>query len=503
MPIILRVQTYRSEALPQQLIKRFDQLGGAIGRAPGNDLVLEDPSKYISRVHARVEYHDARYHLVDVGSNPSLINDRPLGPGREMPLSEGDVLAIGEYQVLVNISPEAGVVQPPPLEQAPIPQYAQAVLTANSDDSLSGAKILGIGGTVGNQNFNPLDGNLFGTGELASGQNRALSQQPVAPPYRGAESDHISPELQAFQLPAITPASQVASAIPNDYDPLADAHFHVTKTAAPNRAAPESSLPVQVSPIKKIEPQPVHPQPDTAKDDHPLPKQEHATMFAPADRVVAPAQSKAKIVDQAPSGGTTIDNEIIQALLRGLGLPDLKTNRSAVELAELTGAMLREATIGTMGVLMARAMTKRESRLEMTLLAPKANNPLKFLPDADSALIQMLSNSMAGYIPPVRAFASAYDDLKAHELAILAGMRAALAGVLKRFDPEAIERRLQMPSVMANILGANRKAKMWDRLVEVYKDITNEADDDFQRLFGEKFAAAYEEQIQRLRDSRK
>ncbi len=193
----------------------------------------------------------------------------------------------------------------------------------------------------------------------------------------------------------------------------------------------------------------------------------------------------------------------MQALLRGLGMSELKTNRSPVELAELAGAMLREATTGTMGVLMARAMTKRESRLEMTMIASQANNPLKFFPDADSALGQMLSNALAGYMTPVRSYANAYDDLKAHELAIMAGMRAALSGVLQRFDPTAIEERLQVPTVMDKMLAANRKAKMWDRLVELYKEISNEADDDFQRLFGEKFAVAYEEQIQRLRQSRR
>ena len=58
MAITLSVQTYRNEALPQPVARRFDQLGGAIGRAVGNELVLDDPSKYISRVHARIDYRD-------------------------------------------------------------------------------------------------------------------------------------------------------------------------------------------------------------------------------------------------------------------------------------------------------------------------------------------------------------------------------------------------------------------------------------------------------------
>ncbi|WP_307722154.1 type VI secretion system-associated FHA domain protein TagH [Duganella callida] len=163
--------------------------------------------------------------------------------------------------------------------------------------------------------------------------------------------------------------------------------------------------------------------------------------------------------------------------------------------------MLREATTGTMDVLMARAVTKKESRIDMTMISVSANNPLKFFPNPDSALTQMLTNGMAGYMPPVQAMHSAFDDLKAHELAVIAGMRAALAAVLHRFDPAAIEARLAEPSMMDKMMASSRKAKMWDRLVEMYGDIAREADDDLQRLFGEKFSEAYEQQVARLRQA--
>ena len=96
MPITLSVYMYRNAAPAQALTRRFDQLGGAIGRAPGNDLVLDDPGKYISRLHARVEYRDEAFWLVDVGSNPSLVNDHPVGAGRSVQLEDGDLVTIGD-----------------------------------------------------------------------------------------------------------------------------------------------------------------------------------------------------------------------------------------------------------------------------------------------------------------------------------------------------------------------------------------------------------------------
>jgi len=496
MPITLSVYMYRNAAPAQALTRRFDQLGGSIGRAPGNDLVLDDPGKYISRLHARVEHRDDAFWLVDVGSNPSLVNDRPVGAGRSVQLEDGDRVTIGDYQLLASVESEATAFMPAapaplpasPLQVAPPPPPVTPALPMNPDDSLANAGILDVGGDPLNPSFDPLGLNLFGSPAPAA-------VAPAVPAWRGAESDHVPPEQLPFAPSPITVAPQpqpqpqpqphaaAAMAIPDDYDPLAD-------FLPPRVQAAPAPAPLQVD-------------------------QAEATAFAPsAPPVTAPPAMPAMPVPAPPppppvqaapraTGTAAADDPVIQALMRGLGLSELNTKRSAEDIAELAGAMLREATAGTMGVLMGRAMTKRESRLDMTMISAAANNPLKFFPDADSALTQMINGTMPGYMQPARAFANAFDDLKAHELAIMAGMRAALEGVLARFDPAAIEARLQVPTVMDKMLSANRKAKMWDRMVELYTQMAVEADSDFHRLFGEAFGKAYEEQIARLCQARR
>lgn len=505
MPISLRVLTYRNEPMPETIIKRFDQLGGSIGRAIGNGLILEDPSKYISRTHARIEFTNGSYVLTDLGSNPSVINERPLGNGRQLALNHGDSLVIGDYQLSVTINPDVveSEFQISPLQDAPKVSQLESAPNGIENDSLSGAKILDFGGSFDdgglNKNFDPLGVNMFAPKVVipdAFNQNSMGRADP--PAFRGAESDHISPESQSFSFgnapdslpvaPAFSSNSHMA--IPDDYDPLAD------------------YLPPRITQPLSPQIQPVFlPEIKTS-----IPEMDFAPLRAPTMPLTATSEganlipgvsSVASMQDKLPISSNVSDNEVMQALLRGLGLPDFKINRPPLEVAELIGGMLREATTGTMGVLMARTMTKRESRLEMTMIATKSNNPLKFFPDAESALTQMLSNSMAGYMSPVRSFGNAFDDLKAHEFAVLAGMRAALTGVLQRFDPVEIEGRLKVPTVMDKMLAVNRKAKMWDGLVALYEKISREADDDFQRLFGEQFAVAYEEQIQRLRQEKR
>jgi FHA domain-containing protein/type VI secretion system protein len=206
--------------------------------------------------------------------------------------------------------------------------------------------------------------------------------------------------------------------------------------------------------------------------------------------------------EDAPVPATT-NAATFQALLEGLRLDASRApNLAEPEFARLIGAMLRESLRGTMAVLRARAMTKREARLDTTMIVARDNNPLKFFPDVDSALAQMLTGRSAGYLPPDEAVRSAFDDIEAHELAVLAGMRAALANVLGRFNPASIEAEMKDPGALEKML-SNRKAKLWDLFVELQGAVAREADHDFQKLFGSAFNDAYEAQIEALHAARK
>lgn len=505
MPLILHIDTYRNQPAPGLAPGHFSQAGGTLGRSPENTLVLEDPSKYISRTHARVTFREGAYYLEDLGSNPSIVNDRPAGKGREITLSAGDRIVIGDYQLQVLIQADAVTAQapiPPPLNNPALPLFEPAPAAAPLQlpglfdappapvmaaphplpDALAGARLLDPGADASfaaSQN-DPLGLNLFASAAPLSANAAGFDLHELNPPapFRAAQSDHLSPELASFSLPpAPAPGSAGSMAIPDDYDLLAD-------------FAPSAAPAVQAAAVVPAwEPQP-------AAAPAPMPTHPAAMQSTPAfSNPAQPGVGAASFAGQ-PSAS---DSDILQALLRGLGLPELKLESSGPQMAENIGAMLREATAGTMDVLMARALTKKESRMDMTMMAVRSNNPLKFFPNVDSALTQLLSNTMAGYMPPVQAMASAFDDLKAHELSVIAGMRAALSALLQRFDPAQIERRTPPASVMDKLAGStSRKARMWEQMVEIYGEVATDVD-EVQGLFGDKFSAAYEEQVDRLR----
>ncbi len=193
------------------------------------------------------------------------------------------------------------------------------------------------------------------------------------------------------------------------------------------------------------------------------------------------------------------DADLIQALLDGLGLerwPD--PNGIDAEAMRRIGKLMRAAVQGTIDLLRARATIKSEVQAQMTMIVTRDNNPLKFSPNVEAALAHLLGPAQRGFMSAPAAMDDAYRDLVAHQFGFTAGTRAALADVLRRFDPAALEQRLVTKSMLDSLLPANHKAKLWHLFTERFAQISNEAEEDFQRLFGKEFVRAYEAQVAKL-----
>jgi FHA domain-containing protein len=192
------------------------------------------------------------------------------------------------------------------------------------------------------------------------------------------------------------------------------------------------------------------------------------------------------------------DDELLAGLLAGLGAPGLRIDSLTPQTMQLIGRLLRESTRGMVELLVARAALKRELRAEMTMIVSRENNPLKFSPSVDVALQHLLGPPSPGFLPAAQAMRDACDDLRAHQLGVMAGMRAALDGVLKRFDPAQLEAKLTRKSAISSIIPAARKARLWELFQELFSQLQTEAQEDFDELFGQAFLKAYDDQLNRL-----
>ena len=111
-------------------------------------------------------------------------------------------------------------------------------------------------------------------------------------------------------------------------------------------------------------------------------------------------------------------------------------------------------------------------------------------------LVRDTKDRTGGFLDPVRAVGDAFDDLRAHEVALFAGMRAALIGAIQRFDPKTLETELEKN---AGGLGLNRKAKLWEQFAAFQQKLARDAEDDFNKVFGKEFMGTYMAQVKRLK----
>lgn len=188
------------------------------------------------------------------------------------------------------------------------------------------------------------------------------------------------------------------------------------------------------------------------------------------------------------------EDELYKALLQGLALESLPDrNGLDKDFMRLIGQLLRSCAQGTVDLMAARAAVRREVKANVTLIAPESNNPLKFSPDGEVALLYLLGKPYPGFMRPVEAVNHAYADLRAHQIGVVSGMRSALNHVLERFDPEVIDREAMRAGLVDSLLAIGRKARLWEAYGRYFAATREEAEDRFQSFFGSAFLDAYEE----------
>ena len=111
MTLRLRVVSDQRRSLGDRSSIVFAVDGGSIGRSADNDWVLPDPLRYVSAHHARVQFRNGRFVLLDVSTNGVFVNDDAEPVSRRnpdgYPLRNGDMVRIGDYQVVVALDTEA------------------------------------------------------------------------------------------------------------------------------------------------------------------------------------------------------------------------------------------------------------------------------------------------------------------------------------------------------------------------------------------------------------
>jgi len=528
----------------------LDRQGARIGRATDNDWVLADPDKYISSHHASIEFRNNSYYITDTSSNGVFMppSEVPLGRNNKVALRDGDQLGIGEYQIKVSVTADEfltpkrasdafkGSPKNIDVEQDPFMDLGANPIANMIDD----ADNLTDDFSTPEADF---DDDFFATPSSASADKMVAVESNHVPtldeafsPASGSEDssfpsfeeipetpqpgsnaqagllpenwfDDDEPELNPFApAPAATPSPAIPDVAPIKTPklPITSAELDVSPVApdAPTvldvSAVPPTPVAQDLSPVAPSA-STLDLSPESLSTDSAIHKPKPAAPRpAPEPSDIAPAAPVKSVDNQAPG----VNQDIIQRFCQGAGIEDELARQLTPDTFYNVGQMLRIAVQGTMDVLLTRTKIKNEMRLDVTTIRAAENNPIKFSISSDEALERLLEKEEhGGYMEPVEALEEAFNDIKAHQMAVIAGMQIALQSVLKRFDPERLEARLQKQSPISASIPIHKQAKLWSQFEQLYEDIETEAQDDFNRLFGHAFASAYEQQVQQLKSA--
>ncbi|MCX4027679.1 type VI secretion system-associated FHA domain protein TagH [Endozoicomonas sp. SM1973] len=327
---------------------------------------------------------------------------------------------------------------------------------------------------------------MFGfSSESASPENTSQTER-----FSQAESfsanEPINP-FESFEAPAATD-----QASPDQPQPNLQPEAAPFDEVSPFGIEPPVSHPAEASAaVQQPSPQPPPSQP---RHKEPVIRQYHSHNQPP----VQPEPPPQAAIPEAP---VKMDKAFLM-LLDELGIdPNTIPAQQLQVLPKIIGQITRKTIGGLIQLLMSRANLKNEFRMSVTMIQTQENNPLKFCVNEEQAIKQMLVNPMTGYLGPVEAVEEALNDFQVHQLAVMSATRSALNYMLKRLDPERLEKKFEDSKSKGVMLG-NKRARYWEAYKEFYQDILEE-ENVFQSLFGNEFANAYEKQVQAYLNGKK
>ncbi|WP_180735455.1 type VI secretion system-associated FHA domain protein TagH [Paraburkholderia sp. PGU19] len=446
----------------------FQPPGGTIGRNVDNHLVLPDETRQISRLQAMLQIDGNRCVLKNLSSVSVIeVNSAPLACAEERAIEPGDAIRIGSY-----------------------------MLRAADDQAPGSEAVPASRGPVAHQRQDTMPDDFWQSLESRYG-NGATGRQSGGPAQRPARSAVSTGYDDLRQVPS-DPLALFAPSI----DGPQDAMLHASQSSLSDPAAP---LP---------------PAPSDRRDrrfDAPYATPDHAGGWAQTIRACAvpadaakPQRVTGRVVDKVTppenDAGKTADathanptaEALLAAFLRGAGL-DTASDQWTTGQLHLAGRLLALFANGTVELLSSRSILKREVKADMTVLLDRENNPLKLLPDGCAVLRQMFGLPFPGFMSPEGAVSDAFDDLHAHQIAMVAGMRAALMELLKRFAPERLEQRTPVERLLDRYVPAWRKARLWSAYSKLHRDTLLAVEDDFSAVFGSAFLAAYDAEVAQYR----
>jgi len=497
----------------------FGEQGGNIGRSDHNTWVLADPERYISSTHCKIEFDSGCFYLVDQSTNGTYLNhaEQPIGKGERAVLEDGMVFNVGDYEFSVAVTSQAasavpGAVGPfgqdvpssPASPPSVTDNFAQDIPLASDQDLYQPVQI-----TPHNEPVMPGQENILDPLRMLDQVQRrnspdVIPDQPDKSFYND-QSGHIPVSEEAFTPPKVKRDELIGE----DWDRT---EYGYSQNQKPPGSGNASGRKVKRRPgghSTHLELMPDvdsgHHMPDRGSVKHKAKPPQRKPPVSNQHVSRPPASGHGNVSTSAPNPAdvsrlaTAVDNDLLAAM----GLD--KSQFSSEQLAQLNyiiGQFVRHTVEGLLKVLRARSTIKNELRMGVTTVQPRDNNPIKFSADVDDALEHLFVRHSKAYLPPIASVNESFETILDHQVAVLAGMRAAFKSLIQKFDPVQLTARFETQTG-SGIFPGSKKVKHWEAYHDFYNTQVRDLDSSFQQLFGEEFVKAYESQLVQLSIARR
>ena len=179
------------------------------------------------------------------------------------------------------------------------------------------------------------------------------------------------------------------------------------------------------------------------------------------------------------------------ALCKGAGIDPLSLPAEVRGIAlQQAGQLLREALVGFAELARTRADFANEFGISSGARRRDATGAFARIAAVEQILELMLAGRGPGDARAVDEIRAQFARARQHESAITGALREAIAAVVDKLDPEALEQQLGRRA--QGVAGAELQARLWNRYLELFRATVQSGDAGLPAVFLVAFARAYE-----------
>ncbi len=525
-----------------------------IGRSPSCDWTLPDPERIVSNIHAEVFEFCGSYFVKDTSTNGLFINSSvsALGTGNEATLNHGDSLAIGEYEINVNLfTEEANVSQMNPSAKSIAPDLAgdiesdemvfrssQEIVKKPNDLPLNSSEVVNESqlsvddpmshvGLYDNAVLPGADASQFidsSTMQSSSSQRDPQQQNPLTPnplqnssqltasnPVEASENkgsvDHsskgLSVELLGEEDNQVNHTEVLRADSNLSDDMLLDGANQNQDKEIDVKAHEINTHEVTAEYSKRVEMPYDKNQLNVAIENNLVidgPTHDEKESRSQSDTSSNAAlssehQKRQQIIVDARTNEMSdgASNTLVDAFEKGLGvtIPKELVKEPEVFYQNL-GSCFALMLSGLIHNQRNRSDFKQRNRLSHTTFTTKKNNPLKFSADIEDAIYNLFLRRSNSFLSPDESIKEAFYDMEVHEQALMNGVHETVAAIMDLLSPDKVESNPEILNKSSGLFASNVYKRYWNEYKETYDELVNDKSNNDFPVYLQDFSISYD-----------